>query len=223
MCRAEINQRVSDRLKEQKRARTAELICSYCHKNFVVGWNRRSQQYCSRSCASISVNSRFIVRKNHSERMTQRILDGSGWVLGGGRRVKFNWLGIEINCDSVIEWCGLQLIIQMFDVKNIIRNPVRIPYIDNDQMRVFVPDFRIDTHDNRSLIMECKSRQHPKRDGCEIWKNYQRLVPAKKSALQKYCENNGLLWAWFDEHVDHAAYVLACKYHKMISRQSLTG
>ena len=56
-------------------------VCGYCNRDYEVGLNRRTQQYCSRECAQHSVR-RYIPRRRGSA--WEYCVDGGG----GGPRVQ---------------------------------------------------------------------------------------------------------------------------------------
>lgn len=214
LCRAEINARVSEQMRKRKPITWLTKKCKNCSIEFKVRLKGKHRTCCSGKCLQNLPEN----RKAASDRMIKRIENGSGWSLGGGRRVEFSFTNHIIQCDSVLEWTALTWFTTTKKVSSIQRSGLRLKISDpeTDQVRTFIPDFKIITSEG-TFIVECKSRQHPKRDGSTLWKNYQRLVPAKKNALQQYCIENDAHYFWFDELTDKSGYRQALAYFKLLT------
>lgn len=161
--------------------------CLFCNHKFKVEWDKRHLKYCSSLC----------IRSASSEKMLQRNIEGS-FYQSFGRRIRYTDRGLDIPCDSLIEWCAIEHIFQTYgdSVKSIERSSLRIPYEMDGKKRTYVPDFDVLMNDGTRYVVECKSVQSGK---TQIWKRYHEESSKKKQVLEEFCASNGIISMWFTQ------------------------
>ena len=128
-----------------------------------------------------------------------------------GRRVTYDKNGVNIRCDSLIEWCALEDLFQSHGVngiKSIERSSARIPYEKDGIQHVYNPDFEAKLSDGTHLIIECKSEQHGKSD---TWRRYHADSILKRPLLENYCVTVGAVPVWFTQKTRKDLYVMIQK------------
>lgn len=217
--RKEISQKVSDtlrtkntlRIKNKKEKVYITKICSCCNSEFVILANIKNQKkYCSKPCASKVVNSNPEKRAKASQRMIERNINGN-FIQSFGRRVTYDKNGVNIRCDSLIEWCALEDLFQSHGVngiKSIERSSARIPYEKDGIQHAYNPDFEARLSNGTHLIIECKSEQHGKSD---TWKRYHADSILKRPLLENYCVMVGAVPVWFTQKTRKDLYAMIQK------------
>lgn len=155
-----------------------ECTCPVCGNNYKykAGYIRKT---CSNSCANLlhSIN-------------RQKFLRESGTF--STKRETFEYKGTTIDVDSNLEKAGIVYLIDELGATNIERYVNILNYWEGDTHRTFNPDF-ICNIKNETCIIEIK----------QLWlKNslhpYNRTIPLKRDALQKFCSDKKYHMLWID-------------------------
>jgi hypothetical protein len=203
----------AERLRERSRLKgyaAVQKVCGHCKKEFEVRWWKRNATYCSKPCASKVVNSNPEKRAKASQRMIERNINGN-FIQSFGRRVTYDKNGVNIRCDSLIEWCALEDLFQSHGVngiKSIERSSARIPYEKDGIQHVYNPDFEVRLSNGTHLIIECKSEQHGKSD---TWRRYHADSILKRPLLENYCVMIGAVPVWFTQKTRKDLYAMIQK------------
>ena len=162
-------------------------MCVTCGSGFPVAWDRRGKKYCSDKCINISLSSKMI----------QRNIDGN-FFQSFGHRVNYEEEGLDIRCDSLIEWCFLEDFVKSHKglISSIARSSLRIPYDIDGRSRTYTPDFDVTLKDGKKYVVECKSEQS---GTSEIWIRYHNEANLKRKLLESYCAEQGLTFIWFTQ------------------------
>ena len=142
--------------------------------------------------------------------MTKRIIDDPFY---GNRlktiRCEFSFGDKFIRCDSKVEFACLDYIVKTFVVTSIERCRFIIPFQFEGVTRNYVPDFKVELSDGRTMIVEAK---------CEFisehlrtkWRYYYETIPFKREALKKFCSEQGFGELYFDRSM-HRKFYNTCK------------
>ena len=93
----------------------------------------------------------------------------------------------QIRCDSKLEYRGLEKLCKEFNVTNVERSTLIIPYIYEEKIRHFNPDFKITLDDGTIIILECKSKISVNKTKKEVRPLYFLTVEQKMEALKEFC------------------------------------
>jgi hypothetical protein len=153
-------------------------------------------------CSRIGSNSNPIVRDKLSKKRISAIKNGI--INGAGKKSKYIFNNIEINCDSKIENSCINYFEKLGATK-IKRSEIIIDYIDNNNnKRRFLPDFEIELN-NKKYLVEAKGYMTIKTLDMK-WREYNIISEIKKEALKKYCEKNNLKPFWFTKDLNRKYY-----------------
>ena len=167
--------------------------CFSCDSIFLVKDSNPDRKYCRYH----TYRSKEYREKTSIIRINN-IIDGKVEKFGKSRKCTYLFNGINIKCDSKLEWIGLQYMDKEIGVLSMERCVLSIPYIDFlGESRMFIPDFSITTNDEK-IIMECKFEKLYYRLN-EKWKNYIENSIAKKESLEKFCRENEYSMIWFTD------------------------
>lgn len=176
--------------------------CEGCGSLFQITWKNRHRKYCSDNC----------IRFSHSSKMIQRNIDGD-FFQSFGHRVNYEEEGLDIRCDSLIEWCFLEDFVKSHKglMLSIARSSLRIPYDIDGRSRTYTPDFDVTLKDGKKYVVECKSEQS---GTSEIWIRYHNEANLKRKLLESYCAEQGLTFIWFTQKTRKDLYRKAQKLFK---------
>lgn len=202
--RTEINKKVSYKLSYASTGRLskhyAERICEGCGNSFIINSvKRKDNRFCSTQCIHKSAAVLAIL----SQKATDRIKQGRAHPFGHKLQYEFN--DKIIKCDSAVEYCCLDFIIDGYTVIDINRCNFSIPYELNGQVKNYIPDFIVQITGG-TLLVECKSDKFPGNKETPIWLNYYSTVAIKQKILYDYCNSNNYIPMWFTQKVDQNAY-----------------
>ena len=195
-----INAKVSKTLTIDK-----QMVCGHCKVEFT--YSKKQQKFCSTSCAGFDIAHRPEIKAAKSAQQSQRIIDG----LLSGRlksiRCTYEYKGVVIQCDSKVEYAGLDWVINQYDVLSIERCAFMIPY-EYEGTRNYVPDFLVKTTKG-TFVLECKGEVSDKRLQRK-WSRYYETIPFKKEALDRYCAANEYTPLQFNKNM-HSKFYYSCK------------
>jgi hypothetical protein len=201
--RKEISKKVSDTLKVKLAPlidpdSTISLNCIVCKEGFEVLQKNKKRKCCSEKC----------IKNLLSMKACERNEQGN-FFQSFGRRVVYEWRDQQIRCDSLIEWCALEHLVQTYnqDIISIKRSSIRIPYkmSGSDEERYYNPDFEIAFSNGSKMVVECKSEQS---GTTEIWKRYHGEAKVKKKVFEDYCKSNNAMPLWFTQKTRKDLYRL---------------
>lgn len=175
-----------------------DCVCVTCGDTFIAqaGYEKKT---CSKVCASYL---RSINRQNYLKE------HGNFSTL----RETFNYKDVVIDVDSNLEKAGIVYLIDELGANRIERFISILNYWEDGSHRTFNPDF-ICRIDSKTCIVEVKQKwniqsEHP----------YNRTIPYKQLALEKYCDDKGYKMLWLDFNT---APVLKTIYKRILNeRQS---
>lgn len=112
--------------------------------------------------------------------------------------------GKPIHCDSKLEYSGLNYFETHYQVIDIDRASVAIPYTFEGKERLYLPDFQITTIDT-IFIVECKSDIIGDTLN-ERWRQYKETAAVKKRVLFEWCAANGYTAFWYEKRLNSKFY-----------------
>jgi hypothetical protein len=179
-----------------------EIICKKCNKIFIVKWSRRKQNFCSKECGSQYSNNQPEKLEKLSKSRVNAIKNGI--VNGNGKKSKYIFKNIEIDCDSKIENSCINYF-EKLGATDISRSKLVLTYKDhNNKKRRFLPDFEI-TLNNKKYLVEAKGYISLKTLD-DKWREYNKISEIKKKVLEKYCKENDLIPFWFTQNLNRKYY-----------------
>lgn len=191
--RKETNEKISKSMKLVKPAGYYECKNKKC-KNMVLG---RKNPYCSENCKNIhSIEYRkdpeYI--KKLSRARIKAILEGK--TNFKSTKCEYKFKNKIIKCDSKIEYSCLNYFETHYDILNIQRNKIVIPYEFEKRPKLFLPDFKIVMKDGSIFLIEAKSDIVTSKLN-KKWHFYKETSIIKEQVLIKYCEENNLIPFWY--------------------------
>ena len=197
--RSTINKSVSKKLLGSGHG-DVEKICPECKKIFKVKWYKRHIKTCSRKCG---VSLKFKTNSKLKEILSNARIKNieNGIVNGSGIKCEYKFKDKIIKCDSKLEYAGLDFFVNNYDVLDINRANIKIDYKYNNEIHVFLPDFKITTAEG-IYIVECKSEKVTSYMQ-QKWKNYIETSKIKKEKLIEYCKSNNFLFFWFTQYTSN--------------------
>jgi hypothetical protein len=154
-----------------------EITCQECGK--IVLKPDKTQQFCSLACAAVN-----------------RAINGI--TAGSATKCVFEFEGNSIRCDSILEFACLTYFTENNTIKSISRCSFAIPYVFENKMLKFVPDFIIETQ-NEKFIVECKSSVG--KSLSKKWHDYKEKAEIKRRLLEEHANQNGMICVWFSPSV----------------------
>lgn len=155
-----------------------DCICVTCGDTFTVqaGYEKKT---CSRTCTGYL---RSIIRQNYLKE------HGNFSTL----RETFSYKNTTIEVDSNLEKAGIIYLTDQLGAKHIERFISILNFWEDESHRTFNPDF-ICKIGNDTCIVEVKQKwnttsSHP----------YNRTIPLKQQALEKFCKDKGYRMLWLD-------------------------
>jgi len=212
--RKEINEKVKKTLISAGRKTLHSFTCKWCkNQSQYSGKERNNKRYCSKSCAAKDINNHPKAKERASERMRLRNERGE-FFQSFGHRVRYNDNGLDIHCDSLIEWCFLEDFTKSYNdsILSVSRSKLKIPYELDGKARIYIPDFDVLLKDGTTYVVECKSDQS---GSTETWNRYHKEASFKKKLLEEYCFKNNLSMIWFTQNSRKDLYK---KAQKLFSR-----
>jgi hypothetical protein len=157
-----------------------ERVCERCDIIFVGSHNARFCEDCRPQVIT--------------EKMQKRINEGTLFT----KSIKCEYIFNDqaIRCDSKLEYVCLLFFHSNYDVVDMKRAGMIIPYVMDDKNRNYFPDFEITLNSGIKYLVECKGIVGEKLS--VKWNKYNKTAPRKKNALQTWCYNNGYIPFWFD-------------------------
>lgn len=159
--------------------KTIDIECGIC-KTIFCKLEKSKKQYCSKICSNLVLSMK---RQNFLKQ------NGNFSTI----RETFSYKDTTIEVDSNLEKAGIVYLKDKLGAKRIERFENILFYNDGDNKRTFNPDFICEIN-GISHIVEVKQKwikacNHP----------YNKNIPAKKTALEKFCisKNYGCLWLDF--------------------------
>lgn len=196
--REEINLKVCKTFKEKGFTKNkVDKICEYCRSTFSVKYKKRNQKTCSIGCSRKLTWSSDERRMKASFKTCERNSNGDFSNTFKSNRCFFNFNGIDIRCDSLLEFRGLEEICKLFNVSKIERSQIYIRYEFSGKVRLFNPDFLIETEQEK-ILMECKSRISKNDTNKNSRPLYFLTCEEKKKAMFEFCEENDLKPIWYN-------------------------
>lgn len=174
-----ISKTLTGRIRPEKRVPKIEKSCQVCGDNFkCYRWQNR--KVCSNKVCANYLNS--ISRQKYIAK------NGTFSTL----RETFTYKNISIEVDSNLEKAGIIYLLDVLNAKKIERYKNLINYWENEAHRTFNPDFICEI-DNKIHLVEVKQKwikntEHP----------YNRTIPFKREALEKFCTEKGYKMLWLD-------------------------
>lgn len=176
-----VNTPVSTGLCPECKDAPIEKECEICHCKIYGSY---AIKYCD-PCRSKVVGNKIQSRINNGTLFSKSI------------RCEYDFNGKKIKCDSKLEYVCLYWFDNNFDVVDMKRSDVIIPYsMDNKTLNYF-PDFEVYLSDGTKYLIECKGVVGKKLS--DKWHNYNRKAIEKKKVLEKWCEENGYIPFWFSQ------------------------
>lgn len=108
-------------------------------------------------------------------------------------RESFTYKDVTINVDSKLEKAGIVYLIDILKATRIERFINILNYWEGDIHRTYNPDFICQLETGESCIVEVKQRWTAKSNH-----SYNRTIPFKKIALEKFCKDHNMLMLWMD-------------------------
>ena len=158
-------------------------ICKACSENFTIDYPHRDNVYCSVKCSksNISEETRLKISKKIS------YIRSLGKFSFNSIRCKFRFKNKYIRCDSQLEYNGLTKICNEFEVFDINRSSLILPYIYENRIRHFNPDFEIILKNGSIIILECKCSISLNNTNKQSRPLYFLTIEQKMTALKNYC------------------------------------
>jgi len=181
------------------------VLCATCKKKFKVkhktikvkpiktgsciicgGVTNGSNKTCSVICKN------YLISKKASERILK-----NGSTNFSTKQENFNYKFIkDMPCDSKLEMAGIIYLVDVFKAEKIERYTNILNFWEGDVHRTYNPDFFV-IKDDKIYIVEVKMTwsKTSKHD-------YNRTIPLKKEALEKFCKNKNYEMLWLDYDYD---------------------
>lgn len=140
--------------------RTVELICGFCKKEFKVGYNKRHQKTCSRTCAS-KLRGGWINhdKVNWSKVNKEAYSNGNNYVAGGTTP----WIEYkDIKVQGSYEYRMCEILDEQKknkEIKDWEYSSTRINYEHNGKHRTYLIDFTVKNLDGTEKNIEVKGRE----------------------------------------------------------------
>jgi hypothetical protein len=163
----------------KNRSENVDIQCENCKTIFSKKRNS-TKKYCSKNCSNLVISLK-----------RQKYLKENGNF--STLRESFTYGDITIDVDSNLEKAGIIYLKDKLNAKRIERFINILFYKDGDKTRTFNPDFICEI-DGLTYIAEVKQKWLT---NCNH--SYNRNIPAKREALEKFCKekNYGCLWIDF--------------------------
>lgn len=173
-------------------------ICKTCGVIFESEFKRRKRKnYCSIKCRNNNPDSKLKISEARIRSIEKGIINGAG--------IKMNFIFNDkiIKCESILEYSCLLFFCNKYNVKNIERNRFKIPYIIENQKKIYIPDFIIETENK--FIVECKSSKLSS-DLREKWRKYISDQEIKRKILKEFALKNNMIDFWYTETTASSFY-----------------
>jgi hypothetical protein len=105
--------------------------------------------------------------------------------------------GITIDCDSIMEVCAVEHLVDKYGAISIERFKSILTYKADGKTRRFNPDFYVRTADARYIVEVKQVKRKAASRGA-----YDLYFPEKKQTLVDFCEARGFLPLWLDFDLD---------------------
>ena len=188
--REQINEKVSKTLTKPK----LKKVCEGCNVIFEIGHNKRHQRYCSPLCSKNNISDD--TRKKLSMIAAKRASQGKLKLQSIKCEYEFN--GVNIKCDSLLERRGLKLLVCQYDIVSIIRSNIYISYQHDGKNKTYNPDFILTLADNTKIVLECKTYMSKNKTQWSHRLSYFGTIDAKKKCLIEYCHTHNHVAMWYD-------------------------
>jgi hypothetical protein len=201
-----INEKISKKLKGSGNP-NVKKTCIECEKEFEVNWQYRDQKTCSKKCSSI-INWK---NKEYREKTTNSIIKNIilGNKKGTKRAIRCQYLFNNkiIRCDSKTEYSCLDYFEKNFNVEDIKRCNIVIPYLMDGKIRNYLPDFIVKTKMD-TYIIECKAffKITDEVKNSKSWNMYYNSIIPKKEALEKFSLINGFKSFFYTRDLNRKFY-----------------
>lgn len=166
-----------------------EYNCIDC--NAVICGSRSGKKYCD-SCREKSVSSKMQVRID------------TGLLYSKSIKCEFAFNDKKIRCDSKLEYVCLSYFQSEYDVLDMRRAQLKLPYLLDSKTKSYYPDFEIVLKDGTKYLVECKGVVGKKLS--EKWNDYNRKSIEKKKVLESWCIENDYISYWFDQQKHEKIY-----------------
>lgn len=168
----------------KKRGIGEDRNCVVCGDPFHVSLKSKRKQTCSKEC---------VLALQSYKRSKQLAEHGTNWK---SERRFFEYKGIRIECDSVLEEAGVIYLKDIFEADSVERYRNLINYYDENIHKVYNPDFWV-IKNKEVYLVEVKMK----------WTSnsthfYNRTIPIKREALERFCRDKGYTSIWLDFDYD---------------------
>jgi len=172
-------------------------ICEVCKKEFDYKWSVKT---CSKEC------------NNYLHSLSrQRVIKERGTDNFNTKQESFSYGFLnDFKTDSRLEQAAIVYLIDVFKAEKIEKYKNILNFWENNNHRTFNPDFYV-KKENEVYIVEVKMKWSN-----NSTHNYNRTIPYKKEALQKYCDEKGYRMIWLDFDYDLEFYKIYQKLRKQI-------
>lgn len=216
-----------------KRSDLKKIICDECKKNQKRERNiKRKRKRILRDLEKPQQNEKvsrcevcgniFAQRKDGIAKMCSKMcrnyklsIARSNYLLKNGttnfntKQEKFSYGFVEnLACDSKFEQACIIYLIDVFKVESLERFSSILNFWEGENHRTFNPDFFC-IKNNEVFIVECKMFWSEKNDHI-----YNKTIPMKKIALQKFCDSRGYNMLWLDYKYDKQLKKIYLKFLK---------
>jgi len=170
--------------------------CIVCGELFHISPKSRKKQTCSRECQW--------ARQSYL-RSKQLAETGTNWKW---ERKLFEYENLSIECDSALEEAGVIYLKDVFKADSVERYKNLINYYEGNLHRTYNPDFWV-IKDKQVYLVEVKMR----------WTSnsthfYNRSIPIKREALERFCQDKGYTAIWLDFNYAPEFYSIYQKHLK---------
>lgn len=143
-----------------------------------------------------------------SKKSTQRVLEigSNNWK---NKREEFNYKNFTLDVDSKLEKAGIIYLADVLKADKIERYRNIINYKFEDKNHYYNPDFYV-KEGNKVYIVEVKMKWSSRSIN-----EYNKTIPAKKEALDKFCKDKGYKMIWLDFDYDKELKIIYKQIRKM--------
>lgn len=197
----EANAKISKTLKLLYPPKLHKCKNKKCRK-MVLGYKNK---YCSDICKN-SWREKYKNDPEYTKKLSEARIRS---ILNGN--TNFNSIKCEykfgnkiIKCDSKIEYSCLDYFEKNYNVINMQRNIIAIQYKFQNKIKLFLPDFKIET-DAGTFIVEAKSDIVGSKLN-KKWHFHKETSKFKKLELIKFCKINNLIPFWYTKKLNRKFY-----------------
>lgn len=146
-----------------------------------------------------------------------------GLVRSRSVRCVFDFHGVPIRCDSLMEYSCLDWCVKTLSATLIKRSELVLTYDDQGTVRRYIPDFEI-INDEGTTYVECKALDMGS-NLSQKWHKYLHTASLKKSALEQHCKSTNTKMIWFVAHTMHGKFYkeITAKYRRGEFESNITA